>query len=496
MKPVPRLNWTQVMTFAKLKQLDVLPAVARTQQRDEFLLFTKPYMSFPVVIFTRNDHPQISGLKDFFGKRIAVVKGYAVQDFFQERRPDIQLVLVESVRKGLELLAIGGAEAFVNDVASGTYWIQKSYLTNLKVSGVVNIQAKGLSFGVRKDWPELVPILEKAIASISEKKHTAIRQKWVDIEVASLKEPMFWKTVLQFVGIVVLIIFILLIVFRFMFSVQKNGITLQFGTKRFLIICITFLGFVVTLVLAVTWIVLDYSKRKILDDVRSSLQTVLLTTNESLDIWVLNQKDFLDQYSRNAELPPLVQNMLAVSPNKKEILASQALTDIRRFFKKNQTQFGKGFFIINHHFISIASMRDANVGSRNLIAVAMPDAMKRVFASEVVFIPHITSDVPLNGKSSSLPPTMFIAAPVRDEHGTIIAAMTQRLSPEKDFSRIIQLGRMGKSGETYAFDLKGRLLSESRFDDHLRQVGLIQQEEKGILNIEIRDPGNDLVQGL
>lgn len=356
MKPAQGLTWPQVMAFAKFKKLDVFPAVARTSQRNEFLLFTKPYMSFPVVIFTRTDYPQVSGLKDFFGKRVAVVKGYAVQDFFEKKRPDIQTVLVESIQKGLKLLSTGVVEAFVNDVASGTYWIQKSYLTNLKVSGAVDIQATGLSIGVRNDWPELVPIIEKAIASISEEKHTAIRQKWVDIEVEPLKEPVFWKTYLQLIGMGVMTIIILWIIFRLMFSVQKKGITLQFGTKRYRIISITSLGIGVIIVLIVTYLVLDYNKRKILDDVQSSLQTVLLTTTESLDIWVINQKDFLDQFSYNAELVRLVQNILRVPPNKKELIASTELMDIRRFFKKNQTRFGKGFFIINHDFINIGSM--------------------------------------------------------------------------------------------------------------------------------------------
>ncbi|MDH5553447.1 MAG: ATP-binding protein, partial [Nitrosomonas sp.] len=64
-----------------------------------------------------------------------------------------------------------------------------------------------------------------------------------------------------------------------------------------------------------------------------------------------------------------------------------------------------------------------------------------------------------------------------------------------DFSRVIQLGRIGDSGETYAFNRNGKLLSESRFDDDLRNIGLIASDAKGILEIEIRDPGGNMVTG-
>ena len=46
---------------------------------------------------------------------------------------------------------------------------------------------------------------------------------------------------------------------------------------------------------------------------------------------------------------------------------------------------------------------------------------------------------------------MFFAAPIKNIKGNIIAVVTQPVDPSMDFSRLIQLGRIGKSGETYAF---------------------------------------------
>lgn len=245
--------------------------------------------------------------------------------------------------------------------------------------------------------------------------------------------------------------------------------------------------------------VLDYNKREILKDTRNSLSSILQTTTEGLKIWISDKKKYMTQVGENAVLVKDIKRLLNVPPNAKELLESDELADIRCFFEETQDRFGEtGFYIINADFISIGSKRDDQIGKRNLIAEKRPDLLERVFKGETVFIPPIRSDIYLQEKKtedSHLPSTIFIVAPVRDTNGSILAALARRLDPAEDFSRVIQLGRIGDSGETYAFNRNGKLLSESRFDEDLRNTGLIAHDEKGILEIEIRDPGGNMVTG-
>ena len=94
-------------------------------------------------------------------------------------------------------------------------------------------------------------------------------------------------------------------------------------------------------------------------------------------------------------------------------------------------------------------------------------------------------------------PTMFAAAPVRSADGKVIAVLCLRIAPEKDFTRILATARAGESGETYAFSRTGLLLSESRFDDDLKRLGLIPDTPgaQSILTLELRDPLVDLTRG-
>jgi hypothetical protein len=109
-------------------------------------------------------------------------------------------------------------------------------------------------------------------------------------------------------------------------------------------------------------------------------------------------------------------------------------------------------------------MRNRNIGNKNLIANQALDLLNRAFQGETVMVPPIWSDVPLSSSSegkSKTTATMFFAAPIKNRQGDVIAVVTQRVDPSLDFTRLIQLGRIGKSGETYAFSRYGKLLSGS-----------------------------------
>src|SRR3989304_5286031 len=101
------------------------------------------------------------------------------------------------------------------------------------------------------------------------------------------------------------------------------------------------------------------------------------------------------------------------------------------------------------------------------------------------------------GRTRTGVPTMFVAAPIRDESFQVVGVLALRIRPELEFSRIVALGRFGQSGETYAFDKDGRLVSNSRFDDDLVLLGLLPDSEnsRSILQLLIRDPGGDMTQG-
>jgi hypothetical protein len=108
----------------------------------------------------------------------------------------------------------------------------------------------------------------------------------------------------------------------------------------------------------------------------------------------------------------------------------------------------------------------------------------------------ITPPVRLKISDRDAPVRMLVSAPVKGENGKVLGAVHLHLDPNRTFTDIFQVGRPGESGETYAFDRHGHLLSDSRFKDELRRAGLLgANAETAIWEVQIRDPGGDLTQG-
>src|SRR5262249_21353327 len=87
-------------------------------------------------------------------------------------------------------------------------------------------------------------------------------------------------------------------------------------------------------------------------------------------------------------------------------------------------------------------------------------------------------------------PTMIAAAVIPGEGGKPLAVLALHIRPEAEFTEILQTARFGDSGETYAVAESGLLLSQSRFDDDLRRLGLLPAlpDAQSIVTVEVRDP--------
>ncbi|GAB6192176.1 transporter substrate-binding domain-containing protein [Desulfocastanea catecholica] len=79
-KRLSNLTWQETYSRQKRWEIDMATCVAVTPERTEFWAFTKPYMSIPIVIATQLDVPYIADMNELFGKKVAVVKGYATKD--------------------------------------------------------------------------------------------------------------------------------------------------------------------------------------------------------------------------------------------------------------------------------------------------------------------------------------------------------------------------------------------------------------------------------
>ena len=259
--------------------------------------------------------------------------------------------------------------------------------------------------------------------------------------------------------------------------------------REFLLLATT--GMVVALFVVGSWFVFERIADNHRANARAALETVLDTTRQAFLTWAREERASARIWAQTPELIELTEELLRQAPTPEALLAIPQQDAVRRLLQRVQSTKGyEGFFIIAPDGISLSSSRDENIGIANLL-MEQPDVLARLLAGSTVLSLPQRSDVPLideHGNPEQGRPTMFVGAPVLGANGAPIAALVFRLNPFLDFTAIFQRGRLGITGETYAIDARGQLISESRFDDQLREIGLIGEGELALLNIDVRDP--------
>ena len=241
----------------------------------------------------------------------------------------------------------------------------------------------------------------------------------------------------------------------------------------------------------------------------SELETLLGVEVAMLKTWIGSQERNVESLANDRKIRELVATLLLpsnVSDNSSDpsdVLGSDSPADLlAEALAPAMASFGyDGFFVLDKQKSVLAGYDSQAVGRNNFEDLpGFNDFFSRTLDGKPSVSRPLPSFLPLRdsvGRVRTETPVMFAAAPVRDENFQVVALLAMRMRPEQEFTRILQLGRLGESGETYAFDSDGLMLSQSRFDDDLILLGLLPDEEgsQSILRLLVHDPGGDITQG-
>lgn len=235
----------------------------------------------------------------------------------------------------------------------------------------------------------------------------------------------------------------------------------------------------------------------------AELTTVLDADMAALDQWMENQCATSELVATDESLRPMVLELVALADEtpaaQSALVRAPAQSTVRSRLAKPLRRGGfTGFLLVSPAGITLAADEDAPVGEqlsgyRRDFFAAVNDGNATV--SKPFLSPLLLSDP--QGQRRADQPCMYAAAAIHDSDSRPIAALGIRIRPDDQFTRILHVAQCGESGETYAFDRRGVLLSQSRFDDQLKQIGLLvdRPNSNSILNVQLRDPGVNMVVG-
>ncbi|MCP4406526.1 MAG: serine/threonine protein kinase [Gammaproteobacteria bacterium] len=241
-------------------------------------------------------------------------------------------------------------------------------------------------------------------------------------------------------------------------------------------------------------------KRTLTDSLVEGLETVLEADVEALRIWMRKKRLLAQSFSRDPRMQLLVQQLIAArdgSDNPRQgVLEAPQLKMLRDLYYSMLYSSESSFFVIVDREGVIATDQDDIIGkgltSRGVLLIAQS------FQEGLHFLkPQFEGTLLREYQTSSDRYWIGFMVPMQSDKGEIIATLILAMRPEEDFSRILSIARMGESGDTYAFDEDGVMLSDTRHTEQLKKIDLLPDDPqaRSILRVQIRDPGGDLTQG-
>jgi PAS domain S-box-containing protein len=266
------------------------------------------------------------------------------------------------------------------------------------------------------------------------------------------------------------------------------------------------IGFFIALFIAlatVGWFVFQSVEKELKTNLSDQLTSTLSTNIKSLKNWVADKKLDAQVLADHPDIRREMLSLIKKAQSKKikttELNQSEELQWLRKHLGEACKKYGYvGFVLLDASGLQVGAMLEEPVGKRQLIEKS--NFFQLSLKGETVMSKPFFSAVALpdaRGEWITSLPTMFISTPVKAESGGIAGVLAFRLRPSRDFSENLKVGRFGDSGETYAIDASGAMMTNSRFDEELKKVGILPDSPEicSILRVQIRAPGGNMMEG-
>lgn len=237
------------------------------------------------------------------------------------------------------------------------------------------------------------------------------------------------------------------------------------------------------------------------ENLRSQLQTLLDVDIAMLENWAKTQTTVATRLANELAVRESVYAILEA--NDAGDVDAAATSELRKQLQKHldptmSAQDFVGYFVADKARRFLAASHEELIGRQGI--PEYESFIARALAGETNVCAPFASVVVMkdeSGRTKTGVPTMFVCAPIRDASFAVVAVLALRIRPELEFTRILQLGSFGETGETYAIDKSGLMVSNSRFDDALMLLGILpdQPGAQSIVTVHVRDPQVDMTIG-
>jgi ABC-type amino acid transport substrate-binding protein/CheY-like chemotaxis protein/anti-sigma regulatory factor (Ser/Thr protein kinase) len=177
-------KWVNLFELFKEKKIDIMPILYKNKQREPFTLFTEAYLKTTLSLYSVEDNTHLQSLDDLKGGiKVGIHQGDASIPYIKKKFPDIELIELAGSKEIIRALASRRVDAVIENSSIFYYNVKRYQVYNLKLvdfieTGNSNLEPS-LHIGVRKDFPVLHSIIEKALHSVTEQEKQKLHEKWL-----------------------------------------------------------------------------------------------------------------------------------------------------------------------------------------------------------------------------------------------------------------------------------------------------------------------------
>ncbi len=172
--------WAEVKGWLEKGEVQALPLVGRTPEREEFFDFTVPYMTLHGAIVVRSGTEDIKSLADLRGRRVAVMQGDNAEEFLRREDRGILIHTTPTFEQALNELSQGRHDAVVVQRLVALRLIPQTGLANLRiVDKPIEDFRQDFCFAVKKGDSRMLALLNEGLAIvIADGTYRRLHSRW------------------------------------------------------------------------------------------------------------------------------------------------------------------------------------------------------------------------------------------------------------------------------------------------------------------------------
>ena len=171
-------NWQVITEKARRGEIDGLASSAPNPTWDRYFLYSHPFFHGYLHIYVRADADPIKTLPQLSGKRVGYLAGMQAIEHELHTVPGVSLHPLPTYEHIAKALLENEINAVIG-LIDLEWWRRRNSLIGFGISGFIEDSRYPVLMSLRKDWPLLPGILNKAMANIPADERQRTNQRWL-----------------------------------------------------------------------------------------------------------------------------------------------------------------------------------------------------------------------------------------------------------------------------------------------------------------------------